>query len=859
TTENWNSAQTVTVTGVDDGEVDSAQTVTITLSGLGVTSISTGYGHTCAVTTAGGVKCWGDNEYGKLGDGTTTDRLIPVDVSGLTSGVAAIAVGTYHSCALTTSGGVKCWGFNHHGQLGSGTASWTSSLTPADVPGLTSGVASIDTGFAWTCVVTTAGGAKCWGYGSGPSPTDQYLPEELTSGVASFSGGHTYQCALTTSGGAKCGTSGGAWGDVEGLTSGVASISAGTSQANSVGYLGCAVTTSGGAKCWGKNHYGQLGNGTTTDSPTPVDVSGLTSGVASISAGEATVCAVTTSGGAKCWGNNSFGRVGDGTTTDRSTPVDVSGLTSGVASIDSSDDPNSNYTCAVTTSGGATCWGLNQFGQLGDGTTTQRLTPVPVSGLLGGLLSSATVSVTNSSAVPGGLSVVQSDGSTGTTESGGTDSFTVVLNMPPASNVVLSVTSSDTGEVTVAPATVTFTSGNWNTAQTITVTGVDDDLVDGTQNATVTLSVVDASSDDHYDSVADVAVSVTNAEADSTVVTTTTTTTVATTTVAVGSLSLSATSSGTDGVLEWTPGVAAGLTSFTLAWRDPSGVWQSHSSHAASTMSHTLVGLAEGTHSFQVLASYADGTTTLSNDASIVVTPQDAVTPPEVIPFDCSTYPALIQVLRADGISVNVKQLDLTSGGYSLIYSSPFNPTAPAFELLNAVGLHPVDRVAYGLMKFSDETSYLVRFDDQDVAFLAKVPHSPAGTVDDDGSFLWATSDGLYRIEDVQSLSGFGTRGAATDLSAISPMIGVAADTWDLAAVRVDLGDGEAPYAMGFTGSRQLRIYRYDDSPGSWLLAATTADGSNSAIPLSGFGAAWSHDGEVFFAANSGHGVYEVL
>jgi MYXO-CTERM domain-containing protein len=90
-------------------------------------------------------------------------------------------------------------------------------------------------------------------------------------------------------------------------------------------------------------------------------------------------------------------------------------------------------------------------------------------------------------------------------------------------------------------------------------------------------------------------------------------------------------------------------------------------------------------------------------------------------------------------------------------------------------------------------------------------------------------------------------------------MIGVAADTWDLAAVRVDLGDGEAPYAMGFTGSRQLRIYRYDNSPGSWLLAATTADGSNSAIPLSGFGAAWSHDGEVFFAANSGHGVYEVL
>jgi hypothetical protein len=473
-------------------------------------------------------------------------------------------------------------------------------------------------------------------------------------------------------------------------------------------------------------------------------------------------------------------------------------------------------------------------------------------------LADQTVAVTNADNDSFGVSVVQSDGSTETTESGGTDSFTVTLNTQPASDVVVAVSSSDTGEVTVAPATLTFNSGNWDTGQTVTVTGVADTWLDGTQNATVTLSVVDASSDDDYDSVADVAVSVTNADVDSTVVATTTTVPT-TTTVAVGSLSLSVTSSGTDGVLEWTPEITEGLTSFTLAWRDPSGAWQSHSSHAASTMSHTLVGLAEGTHSFQVLASYADGTTTLSNDASIVVTAQAAVTPPEVAPFDCSAYPALIQVIRADGVGVDVKQLDLDSGGYSLIYSIPFNRTAPVFEMLNAVGLHPVDRVAYGLMKFADGTSYLVRFDDRDVAFLAKVPHSPAGTVDDDGSFLWATSDGLYRIEDVESLPGFGNRGAATDLSAISPMIGVAADTWDLAAVQVDLGDGEAPYAMGFTGGRQLRIYRYDNSPGSWLLAATTADGSNSAIPLSGFGAAWSHEDEVYFAANSGHGVYEVL
>jgi alpha-tubulin suppressor-like RCC1 family protein len=272
--------------GTGQGDTSGAEPVTIPIS---ATAVATGGYHTCAVTSGGGVKCWGDNFYSQLGDGTTTTRLTPVDVSGLTSGVTAVAA-SFHTCAVTSVGGLKCWGWNADGQLGDGTT--TTRPTPVDLSGLTSGVTAVATGISHTC----------------------------------------------------------------------------------------AVTSGGGVKCWGNNTYGQLGDGTTTTRLTPVDVSGLTSGVTAVRAAFNHTCAVTSGGGVKCWGCNFVGQLGDGTGTDRLTPVDVSGLTSGVTAVGVG---NGSHTCAVTSSGRVQCWGWNVNGQLGDGTTTDSLTPVDVSGLVG--------------------------------------------------------------------------------------------------------------------------------------------------------------------------------------------------------------------------------------------------------------------------------------------------------------------------------------------------------------------------------------------------------------------------------------------------------------------------------------------
>jgi alpha-tubulin suppressor-like RCC1 family protein len=351
--------------------------------------IATGSAHSCAVRANGLVACWGDNSFGQLGDGTNHTRLTPVTVSsfGLSRAVQ-VAAGFSHTCALVPGGLVRCWGDNGAGQLGDGTTRTRSG--PGPVSGL-GNVVAIAAGNAHTCALVANGTVRCWGFntsgqiGNGAASTAVLVPTAVTglSGVTAISAGGSHTCALRFNGTVRCwgANATGQLGD--GTTTGQLTPITVSGLGNAVSIAAgdfhtCVTLANGGARCWGGNSTGALGDGTTTQRLTPVAVSfaSLTPApafAATITAGSGHTCALLADGFPVCWGDNAFGKLGDGTTINRSTPARVLLTNSGPLAT------GMDHTCTVAADGVPRCWGDNAFGQIGDGTTLPRLSPKRVS------------------------------------------------------------------------------------------------------------------------------------------------------------------------------------------------------------------------------------------------------------------------------------------------------------------------------------------------------------------------------------------------------------------------------------------------------------------------------------------------
>lgn len=364
----------------------------VTGIGTSETSIAAGVSHSVALKADGTVQTWGRNEYGQLGDGTNIYRMTPITVDGL-SGITSIAAGRNFSLALRADGTVQSWGSNQNGERGDGTTPdlrYPGPSKPVTVIGL-SDIVSISAGGRHSLALKADGTVQSWGnneygqLGDGSPNQQRNLPRAVSglSGIASIAAGGRHSLALKADGTVL------SWGDnfygqlgdgtaterlLPGPVSGLSGIiSLATSDDHNL-----ALNVDGTVQSWGNNLYGQLGDGTVTQRSTlPVTVRGV-GGITSIATGMDHSLALRADGTVLSWGRNLRGQLGDGTTTNRILPGPVSGL-SGITSLAAGD----NHNLALKADGTVQSWGENGSGQLGDGTTTSRTSPGPVSGLNG--------------------------------------------------------------------------------------------------------------------------------------------------------------------------------------------------------------------------------------------------------------------------------------------------------------------------------------------------------------------------------------------------------------------------------------------------------------------------------------------
>jgi alpha-tubulin suppressor-like RCC1 family protein len=291
-----------------DYSTNQGSKVLVPVSGISnATQVSVGRA-ACAVLNSGRVDCWGDGNFGKLGNGSTEDSATPVAVTGINNAVS-VTVGKFHACAVLWSGSVKCWGLNFNGALGNGSSIAFSSV-PVEVAGINNALAvSTKDHFDETCALLSTGGVDCWGAGGagqlGNGATHNSPVPVAVSGVHNAVGiaaGGSHACAVLVLGRLVC------WGDGE-LTPHPVSISPVAGVSVALGEI-CAVLINGEARCWGANKRGQNGFGRVgRETERPHVVQGIHDAV-SISAAVFHNCVQLASGGADCWGYNDYGDLG---------------------------------------------------------------------------------------------------------------------------------------------------------------------------------------------------------------------------------------------------------------------------------------------------------------------------------------------------------------------------------------------------------------------------------------------------------------------------------------------------------------------------------------------------------------------
>lgn len=350
---------------------------------MSVLDLSIGTNHACAVLTNNTIKCWGNNFWGQLGDGTNNNSLIPVQVLEITNALA-IELGQNDSYAILADGSIKSWGNNFTGQLGNGSFNPSNAPLSVDFTGSLNilKITQISAGEGHTCARISDNSVRCWGsnqfgqIGNGLGSTDftasiVKLADGITplTNIKKIDAGFAHTCAFNNSGQVYC------WGRnfiglavlISGFTDVATDVSAGAN-------FTCILLNNGGVKCFGENNDGQLGSGDFNPNMNPNSVIGISDAISiSTSTQGSHSCAVLSTGKIKCWGRNDFGQLGNGSVAKSNVPVEVLEIENAVqVSV------GSLGTCARLSDGTVKCWGRNDFGQLGDGTNSNSLTPVPV-------------------------------------------------------------------------------------------------------------------------------------------------------------------------------------------------------------------------------------------------------------------------------------------------------------------------------------------------------------------------------------------------------------------------------------------------------------------------------------------------